>query len=49
MDSKPLVADSSKTLAADNKTMTEHESDDMLSKGIKPKDETKETLTQFVR
>lgn len=29
--------------------MNEHELDDMLSKGITPKNETKETLTQFVR
>ena len=49
MDSKPPVAGSSKTLAADNNTMAEHKLDDMLFKGIKPKDETKETLTQFVR
>ena len=49
MDSKPPVANSSKTLAAENNTMNEHELDDMLSKGITPKNETKETLTQFVR
>ena len=48
-DSKPPIADSSKTLAVGNNTMTEHEIDDMLFKGIKPKIETKETLTQFVR
>ena len=49
MNSKPPVAGSSKTLAADNNSTTEHELDDMLFKGIKPKDETKKTLTQFVR
>ena len=48
MDNKLPVADSSK-LAARNNIMTEDELNNMLSKGVKPKEEIKVTLTQFVR
>lgn len=58
MNTKPPVASSSKSVENItenntknniNNTMTERELNNMLSKGVDPKKETIETLTQFVR
>ena len=58
MDIKPSVAGSSKSVEDItenntknniNNTMTERELNNMLSKGVDPKKETIETITQFVR
>ena len=53
MDTKTPVTGSSKQPENDTKNntniMTGHELSNMLSKGVNPKEETKETLTQFVR
>ena len=54
-DIKPPIAGSSKQPENDtenntkNNIMTEHEMNNMLSRGVDPKQEIKETLTQFVR
>ena len=56
MDTKPSIADSSKSVDENNikndintNIMTERELNSMLLKGVDLKKETIETLTQFVR
>ena len=59
MDTKPPIADSSKAAEntsknntkniLSNNTMTKNKLNIKLSKGVNPKEETKETLTQLVR